>query len=356
MVNEAELTTVSDTEAVFFLGAEVRRYEGLEPDTEYALEGVAFRTLRRPPGELLCRVATVNDLHFGETEAGHMDGLPVVGPILSVELGEEPYPEVMNAGAADEVAATGAALVVAKGDLSDDGSATDLAAFRRCYDRFGDRLVAMPGNHDVATGAPGSPLAPDMPARYDLPGVTVAVLDTTIPGRATGQVPAAQLDWLEELGAGADRPVLVMGHHQPWGPGSNSRPPGYFGINPDDSEALVAVFARHPRLAAYLAGHTHRNRVRRFPATSEVPWVEVASVKEFPGSWAEYRVHDGGILQVGHRISAPGALVWSERTRALFGGLFPGYAFGALADRCFAFGVRAFGARAGSSPGRGPAS
>jgi 3',5'-cyclic-AMP phosphodiesterase len=328
-----ELTTVTDSEAVFFAGTEVRRHDGLDPDTGYELDGTSFRTLPRPAGELLCRVATVNDLHFGEIEAGHLAELPV-GPVLRSEPGEDPYPEVMNAAAAAEIAAVEPDLVVAKGDLSDAGAAADLSAFSRCYSGFAGRLVTIPGNHDVAGGAPGGPLSTELPARVDLPGVTVALLDTTILRWHTGRVPADQLEWLDEVGAGADRPVLVMGHHHAWGPGSNSRPAGYFGINPDDSEALVAVFARRPRLAAYLAGHTHRNRVRRFAATGPVPWVEVASVKEFPGCWAEYRVHEGGILQIVHRISAPTALAWTERTRALFGGLFPGYAFGQLEDRC----------------------
>ena len=132
--------------------------------------------------------------------------------------------------------------------------------------------------------------------------------------------------------------MLVFGHHHVWSPESNKRHETYFGINPDDSERLVDVFARRPALVGYFAGHTHRNRVRRFAATGDVPWVEVACVKDFPGRWAEYRVFEGGILQVHRRISSPEALEWTERTRAMFGGLYPLYAFGALDDRCFAIG------------------
>ena len=46
-------------------------------------------------------------------------------------------------------------------------------------------------------------------------------------------------------------------------------------------------------------------------------------------------MYEGGILQIVHRISAPEALHWTERTRAMFGGYYPGYSFGTLADRCF---------------------
>ena len=148
---------------------------------------------------------------------------------------------------------------------------------------------------------------------------------------------ADTIEWLDQVAAEADRPVMVFGHHHPWDPGSTERPEAYFGINPDDSERLVEVVARRPRIVGYFAGHTHRNRVRRFAATGEVPWVEVACVKDFPGAWAEYRVFEGGILQVFRRISAPEALAWSEKTRDLYGGLYEMYAFGALDDRCFPF-------------------
>jgi 3',5'-cyclic-AMP phosphodiesterase len=116
----------------------------------------------------------------------------------------------------------------------------------------------------------------------------------------------------------------------------------YFGIDPDSSEALVEVVLRRPEIVGYFCGHTHRNRVRHFGATGDFPWVEVASVKDFPGSWAEYRVFDGGIMQVHRRISAPEALAWSEQCRHLYGDLldYEKYAFGELSDRCFVVGSR----------------
>ena len=66
----------------------------------------------------------------------------------------------------------------------------------------------------------------------------------------------------------------------------------------------------------------------------------MACVKDFPGAWAEYRVHEGGIVQVLHRISTPEALAWTDLTRQMFNGAYGGYAFGELADRCFALSPR----------------
>lgn len=326
-----ELTTVADDEVVFHAGADVRHHADLEPDTGYELEGQHVRTLPRP-GERLATFATVNDVHFGETECGVLEGFDL-GPIFSVPDGDQPYPETMNRSAVAEIAAMDPDAVVAKGDLTTHGTIGEYEQFLAVYrDAFGDRLHHVRGNHD---GYFGETFASDAPFAVDLPGVRLAIIDTVIPTHTTGQVTAEQLDWLDATAADADRPVLVFGHHHVWSPASRRREPGYFGINPDDSERLIEVVARRAAIAGYFAGHTHRNRVRRFEATGPVPWVEVACVKDFPGTWAEYRVFDGGILQVHRRISTPEALAWSEQTRGMFGGLYVDYAFGTLDDRCF---------------------
>jgi Icc protein len=330
-----EVATVADDSAVVFWGPEWKQYDGLEPDTDYALDGVEFRTLARPNGERLATFATVNDVHFGETVAGREDNMPEVGPQFSSLPGEPPYPETMNGAAVEEMAALEPDAVLVKGDLTADGRDEEYADFLRFYqEAFGDRLFHIRGNHDAYRG---QALAPDQPFVIDLPGARLAVLDTTVPFKAGGAIDAVQLAWLEDVAYDTrPRNVLVFGHHHVWSPGSKTRPATYFGVNPDDSERLIDLFARTPILAGYFAGHTHRNRVRRFPTTGDVPWVEVACVKDFPGAWAEYRVFEGGVLQVFHRIRRPDALSWTERTRAMFNGLYQDYAFGTLADRCFA--------------------
>jgi predicted phosphodiesterase len=331
-----ELTTVADDEAIVHDGAIVRRYEGLAPDTPHEIGGFAFRTLPRF-GERLATITTVNDVHFGETECGVIDGLDM-GPVFAAEPGEDPYPEMMNRGAIAEMRALDPDVVVVKGDLTCNGTVQEYDAFRAAYvNAFGDRLVHVRGNHD---GYHGGTFAAHATQRVDLPGVTLAVLDTTDPGHTPGRVTADQLEWLDDLAGTADRPVLLFGHHHAWSPDSRERPASYFGILPDDSERLVAVVARHPGILGYFAGHTHRNRVRRFSATGDRPWTEVACVKDYPGTWAEYRVFEGGVLQVHRRISTPDALAWTEQTRHMFVGTYAGYAFGSLEDRCFAMPAR----------------
>ena len=332
-----ELTTVADDEIVNFDGATEYAHRSLQPDTEYEFEGISARTLPRPSGQLLSRFATVNDVHFGETECGLMEGFEL-GPVFTVEEGDDPYPETMNRGAIDNIRAIDPDAVLVKGDLTSRGIKEEYEAFLDAYvGAFGDILHHVRGNHDAHEG---EPFASDAPFTVDLPGVQLAVLDTVISRHHTGQITADQLEWLDTIGAESDGPVLVFGHHHPWSPDSRSRELGYFGINPDDSEKLVDIVARRPSILGYFAGHTHRNRVRHFRSTGPVPWVEVACVKDFPGSWAEYRVYEGGILQIHRRISTPDALAWTEKTRGMFGGLYPGYAFGELEDRCFVINPR----------------
>jgi len=159
------------------------------------------------------------------------------------------------------------------------------------------------------------------------------------PRHHTGRVTAEQVEWLDALCAEADRPVLAFGHHNIWNLHADHRNPEYFGINPDDSEALTGLAARREAFAGYFAGHTHRNRVRRFPEARDVPFVEVACVKDYPGAWAEYRIHEGGYVQVHRRVGGllgdRAALDWTEKTRQMFHGLYRDYALGPLDWRCF---------------------
>jgi predicted phosphodiesterase len=326
-----ELTTVADDEIVTHDSVVVTRYTELTPGTTVTIDGVEVRPLRRPPGALLARIATVNDVHFGEVECGRVDDSPL-GPILRQDDGDHPYPEVMNAGAIAEIEAADPDAVVVKGDLTSTGRREEFAAFQAAYGVFGDRLHVIRGNHDSYDGQRA--YAGD--SVVDGPGYRLVLLDTARPGRPNGSLDPAQLDWLDTVAAESDAPVLVMGHHQPWLGGHRSD--DYFGIQPGPSEDLVAVVARRRGIVGYFAGHTHRNRVRHHPDTATVPYVEVGCVKDFPGSWAEYRVYEGGILQVYHRISSAEALAWSEQCRGLyrdFGVDYVSYALGSLADRCF---------------------
>ena len=240
----------------------MHRYTELTADTVYPFDGREVRTLARPPGELLCRFATVNDVHFGEIECGRIDDDPQ-GPVLRIAEGEAPYPETMNRGAAGEIEAAGMGTVVVKGDLTADGQPAEFAAFETCWTaRFGTSLHVIRGNHDAYLGQdalrrrrPGRPArrAGRAPRHGHPDGDHGRITASSSNGSAMSRVSRTD-------------PVIVLGHHQSWLPGG-TRSADYSGINPDDSERLVALIAHQPQIVAYAAGHTHRNRVRRLPTT-----------------------------------------------------------------------------------------
>jgi predicted phosphodiesterase len=338
-------TRVGDAEVTTSGPYHVARITGLEPATTYSLavDGAApheylppeLTTLELPSGRLRATIATANDLHFGETECGRLGNAleEELGPVFHSQPEEPPYPEMMNRAAVAEIAALDPDAVVVKGDLTNIGTDDEYAAFLDVYGSLGDRMHHVRGNHDAMTDP--TLAAGDAPFTVDLDGVTLAVLDTVVPGSDRGQLSEHQREWLDELAGGSSSPLLVFGHHHIWNLESDERSDSYFGINPDDSDAIAAIVARRENIAGYFAGHTHRNRIRRFRTARDIPFCEIACTKDYPGAWAEYRVYDGGYTQVVRRTAAPAAMAWTEKTRAMFAGLYRDYALGALEERCF---------------------
>src|SRR3954447_9546284 len=222
------------------------RVARLEPDTTYDLEveGVVpdgrwlpaqVRTLVQPFGRLLATVATANDVHFGETECGKTGdpATDAIGPVLRSGPGEPPYPELMNGAVVDEMLTLDPDVVVVKGDLTDTGKAEEYEAFLACYGRLGARMQHVRGNHDAMRdpelARQGAPYA------IELDGVTLAVLDTAVPGRVGGALDATQRGWLDDLARDTPDPVLVFAHHPAFNHDTN------YGLPADDHEALLAV-------------------------------------------------------------------------------------------------------------------
>ena len=328
-----ELVSVAPDGAELFVDGRVVRVSGLAPGRDYVLDGVAFTTLPAL-GALRCVFATGNDVHFGETVCGQL-GDGAGHEVFAVADGEPPYPEMMSTAVVADIATCDPAAVVVKGDLTNDGVDTDYDRFLEVWGgAFGERLLHVRGNHDSYRGQ-GFAAWPCQ--RRALDGVTLALLDTTRPFEVGGFLDAEQLEWLDELGASSEQPVVVLGHHPVWIPGRDQRTEGYLALAPEDSARLVEVLGRRRSLACYLAGHTHRNRCQRLGG---IPFAEVACVKDFPGGWAEYRVYEGGIAQVFHRAQGPDAVRWAERTRAMFSGFYGAFAMGRLEDRSFVVAPR----------------
>lgn len=303
----------------------------LERPGRPAARVLKFRTLAPPPGEELCRFATVNDVHVGERHFGLLGTL------------REPVPDQTYAvrclGAAlAEAQAWGARAVVAKGDLTCHGDAPEWEDAARLLGGLPVPVAAVVGNHDVMRGAiDGRPalaaagvVLGDDPFHLDLPGIRLVLAHTAVARRSHGRIGRAQRDQVTDLVAGAPGPAYVgMHHYLPRFPVPLGYPLGVVGRG--GGALLDALAAANP--ATFLSsGHSHRNRRRRH---GPLVITQIGATMHYPGVWAGYVVHEGGIRQVVRRVAEPSAIAWTERSgRALLGAWRP-WAAGLRSHRCF---------------------
>ncbi|HSS10441.1 MAG TPA: metallophosphoesterase [Acidimicrobiales bacterium] len=319
--------------------------DGLCPDTTYDLTVVGpglrrrliqqVTTLAAPPGRLLCKFATVNDLHLGESRFGVTKTIEDVFPLPD---GWEPYTLRCARAALDEAIGWGAETIVVKGDLTRDGAP---AEFREAGELLASLPVAVEvtlGNHDFhdletdgrPTLAESGVNVPREPWARDLPGIRVVLGHTARADSRWGRMDAHQRAQIVKLAAASPSATFVAVHHQPqrWRL-PNQYPPGVPG---PEAGALLSALAEANPATMVASGHTHRHRTHRH---GPLVAVEVGSTKDYPGTWAGYAVHEGGIRQVVRRVAAPSAINWTETTYWALGGVWGRWSPGPLRERCF---------------------
>ena len=124
-----------------------------------------------------------------------------------------------------EAAGTRPEAIVFTGDLADLGQAEAYRDLRRIVEpaarRLGARVIWCMGNHDDRAtfrrelfGQVGS--AKPVDKVYDVHGLRVITMDTSVPGFHWGALSGAQLDWLaEELAEKAPHGTVLALHHPP---------------------------------------------------------------------------------------------------------------------------------------------
>lgn len=151
---------------------------------------------------------------------------------------------------------TGIDLVIASGDLSQDGSVASYQRFRELSARLNAPARWFPGNHDerpaMHEACAGSDLLEQV---VDLGNWRIILLDSSIPGAVPGFLADDQLALLEQaLSEAPERHHLVCFHHHPVPIGCRWMEP--IGIR--NPAALFAVLERHPQAKALLWGHVHQ--------------------------------------------------------------------------------------------------
>lgn len=290
------------------------------------------RTAEAPPGNLLARFATINDLHLGAERFGLLKTM--------VDTSDDPVPHPRRCADAAlvEALAWGARFVIIKGDAVNHEQPENFNLLGQLVDAVPDLpIMLLPGNHDVDGGGSVIPLTVGrrrVPflrrvATANLPGLTVVGADTTIPGRGWGTIGRVAGEIVDAVAA-SEQPAFVAIHHQL----QTGRLPHYWpaGIKAPDSTRFLDRLADQPTPVMVSSGHTHRNRTRRH---GPIVVSEVASTKDWPGVWAGYSVHEGGISQTIRRIEQPGAATWHEYSRQAVLGIWSKWSPGASEDRSF---------------------
>ena len=371
-----------DAEATLRVAGEVRarvsgpgthlvRVEGLAPGARHAIEihvsgaesptpdvwwPADFETLPAPRADEVASFATTNDMHFGEPRFGgtlleNGDYGPVAEgfPEVTESAGDVPYWKFMNDDCIADINAAGVDAAIIKGDIADRGLPEQFAAAADAFAKFAMPHHAFLGNHDYYGLLEGVQVdryallgQPPAPRSLDLGGWRLVLLETVEPGEHHGVFGDERLRWLAETLAETRedrRPTLLLMHHQPVPPEHLDRYPNNIGMIPDHSLRLFDLLAEHPQVKGVLIGHTHRNRVRRYPRTGRLPFVEVHCTKDYPGGFAHYRLfEDGSFRQEVRRTGSARALAHSTLCRDFFRGGYRRFSLGPLSARSFVAG------------------
>lgn len=293
-----------------------------------------------PPGDVRFTFAIVGDLHFGS-----------------------PTAEAMARAAISDVNASGAALAIQLGDVTDHGDRDEFELAARVLGELAIPLTTMLGNHDVLSYSEARLTGREyyMSAFGREPdgvlleheGVRFAVLDSAdhaaspfpnfdlVSGSFTedrggavvrGSLTAAQHEILAEVAAPGSPPAFVFLHHpvQPF----TGFPPVLFGLRDADSGRLHAV-CDSGNVWGVFAGHTHRNA--RTLDLGVVPCHEVAVPRDYPFGYALVDVTATGYAYRFEQISDEELL---RDGYARSGRLQRNYALGSAAERSFRWTVR----------------
>src|SRR5262249_50830967 len=115
-------------------------------------------------------------------------------------------------------------FVVISGDLADTPTAEEYEHLTRLLAPLKLPFASIPGNHDspemvrAAFPAPNyAQLSGPLNQRIEVSGVTLLLLDSSVPGQPHGQLEPLTLEWVDAaLTSAPDKPALLFLHHPPF--------------------------------------------------------------------------------------------------------------------------------------------
>ena len=148
-------------------------------------------------------------------------------------------------------------LLLASGDLSEDGSRSSYQALKAYFRPLNIPVLALPGNHDnaqmLAELFPGSPV--DTISASEHGPWQIVRLNSCLPGKPEGLLSKKTLLDLEEFLTLHDcDPIVIVLHHQPVAINS----PWIDKYRLLEPEAFLLVIDQHPNVKAVVWGHVHQ--------------------------------------------------------------------------------------------------
>lgn len=198
-------------------------------------------------------------------------------------------------------------LLLATGDLSQDGTQASYARFRDLTASLKAPARWLAGNHDeplpMEQAAQGSQVLEPV---VDIGNWRILMLNSAVPGSVPGVLDESQLMLLDQaLGEAPGRHHLICFHHQPVPIDCAWMAP----IGLRNADALFAVLDRYPQVRALLWGHIHqewdqvRNGVRLLASPSTCiqfePGSEDFKVGEQAPGYRWLRLHSDGAIDTG---------------------------------------------------------
>ncbi|MBI5115847.1 metallophosphoesterase [Candidatus Poribacteria bacterium] len=276
---------------------------GLKPDTEYSLrvseiggqanERVTFRTLP-DADEILFTFATFADNHFKPDGMSWPDGrlyrkCSDVHQCLVRDLNN-----------------VGADFLINKGDLTEIffSGPYRLRAYRDAVRELKTPTYCIPGNHDHLRNKDFKADWLDFAGTnrvhrsFDHKGFHFVLLDTCWTGeQERGYLGPEQISWMsDDLEKNASKPAFIFTHHPVNGDTAENR------VIHDYAEFQKAI-AQFRDVVAVFSAHTHRNYATSSVVTPAVPYIETASVIQYPMGYNVYSVSRRGIKQIFKELS-----------------------------------------------------
>ena len=204
-------------------------------------------------------IAQISDIHI-------RDHLGMVGELVDTSKTLEKAIKLLNALDPQPD------VVLATGDLTDDGTKEQYSQFLEIIAPLNAPLLPLPGNHDDYSefiNAFSSTLPDEIPKNHcsyviDNFPVRLIALDTSLPGQHDALFSEDHELWLSQvLEQEKDKPTLIFTHFPPFETGINFM--DISGLK--SADRLEKIIRNNPQVKLVVAGHVHRPIQTSFAST-----------------------------------------------------------------------------------------